>query len=184
MRFRLDGHSRKLVFGGGIVLGTSPFFTWASVALLGDLDLFSLLSANDSSSGWAWCLVLLGGGVAFAATRLRSVRSVRWVGGILGAVVGLYSLALLVSLTNGVEEARGLARLGWGPILAVAGCAAMVIGALLRQPNPVAPGRPSAVENTYPPPTPSRAAPPREPQLHPPPVPPLPTPSDPPEPGR
>lgn len=123
--------ARKLVIGGGAALAISPFLTWVKVILLGNLSLFQLFDAADRGNGWAWVAVLAGGIAAFAAFRERSPRTVQRAGlsvGLLGGVLAIYAL---VGLRNELSDAQGFAAIGIGPYVAVGGCVAMVVGALM-----------------------------------------------------
>jgi hypothetical protein len=130
-----------LVIGGGIALAISPFLTWVKVVLLGDLSLFQLFHATGRSSGWAWAALLAGGLVAGAGFRERKPSTLRGIGLSVGLVAGVMAIAELEALLHDVREAHGLATVGIGPYIAVGGCLAMVVGALMvgssagRQPN-------------------------------------------------
>jgi len=128
-----------LVLGGGVGLSLSPFLTWVKVVLLGNLSLFQLFAAAGRSNALAWAAVLAGGIAVLLAWRHDSIAIVRAAGlavGVLGGVLALYAL---VGLRHDLREAHGLATIGIGPYLAVAGCVAMAAGALMigrRQPRP------------------------------------------------
>lgn len=118
------------MIGGGLGLAISPFLTWVKVVLLGNLSLFQLFDAAGRSNGWAWAAVFGGGAAAFVTLRERNPSTVRGVGlgvGLLGGALALYAL---VDLRHDLSEAHGLAAIGIGPYLAVAACAAMVVGAI------------------------------------------------------
>lgn len=120
--------TRLLVGAGGAALAIAPFFPWARVVLLGDLDLLDL-GQMTSSTGWVWTLILLGvGATGFAvmAQDPRSLRGVAWVGG-LTALCG--SGYLFLGLTAEVQDAQGFARVGSGPAIAIAGSLAIIGGA-------------------------------------------------------
>jgi hypothetical protein len=134
--FQGIGRSRMLVIGGGVALAISPFLTWVKVILLGNLSLFQLFEAAGRGTGWAWAAVLGGGGAALAAFRDRDPSTLRAVGfsaGLLGGALAIYALA---DLRHDLREVQGLAAIGIGPYVAVAGCVAMVAGAAIaRNPN-------------------------------------------------
>lgn len=119
------------MIGGGVAFALSPFLPWVKVILLGNLSLFQLFAAAGESDWLAWAAVISGG--ATAATALRSTKpSTAWrTGLIVGFAGGALAVYALANLKDGVEEARGLAALGIGPYVSVAGCVAMVAGALM-----------------------------------------------------
>jgi hypothetical protein len=119
------------VLGGGVALAIAPFLTWVNVVLLGNLSLFQLFTAAGRSDGLAWGAVIAGGAASFAAWREGSSAVVRWTGlavGLLGGALAVYALA---GLRHDIREAHGLAAIGIGPYIAIAGCSAMVLGALV-----------------------------------------------------
>lgn len=125
------GRARTLVLGGGVALAVSPFLTWVKVILLGNLSLFQLFDAAGRGNGLAWAAVLGGGAAAFVALRGRDSSTLRGVGfsvGLLGGGLAIYALA---DLRHDLDEVQGLATIGIGPYVAVAGCVAMVAGALV-----------------------------------------------------
>jgi hypothetical protein len=120
-----------LVIGGGIGLAISPFLTWVKVILLGNLSLFQLFDAAGRSNGWAWAAVLAGGAAAAIAFRAQRPSTVRGAGLIVGLLGGALATYALVALRHDLRDAHGLAQIGIGPYIAVAGCIAMVIGAVM-----------------------------------------------------
>ena len=134
----LSGSRVRLVAAcGGLALALAPFFPWVTVVLLGDLNLFQLLNAGGNEGGGAWVAVGIGVGVilvAFTAVRASTVRLVAMIAGLLA---GAYAAVALTSMVDDVEQASGLAQMEWGPYIAVAGCAAMVVAALLKERNPI-----------------------------------------------
>jgi uncharacterized protein DUF2510 len=123
--------ARMLVIGGGVALAVSPFLTWVKVILLGNLSLFQLFEAAERSDSWAWAAVVAGGAAAAVAFKERNPSTVRGTGlsvGLLGGVLATYAL---VGLRDELRDAHGLATVGLGPYIAVGGCAAMVIGAVM-----------------------------------------------------
>lgn len=125
------GRARTLVLGGGVALAISPFLTWVKVILLGNLSLFQLFDAAGRGNGWAWAAVVGGGAAALVAFRERDSSRLRGVGfsvGLLGGGLAVYALA---DLRHDLDEVHGLATIGIGPYVAVAGCVAMVVGALI-----------------------------------------------------
>lgn len=122
--------SVRLMIGGGVALAISPLLPWVKVVLLGNLSLFQLFDAAGRSDGWAWIAVIAGLTAAVLAFREGKPTTVWRVAlgvGLLGGALALYAL---VVLRDEVSEASGLATVGIGPYVAVAGCVAMVIGAL------------------------------------------------------
>jgi len=128
---RSSGRPRKFVIGGGIALAISPFLPWVKVILLGNLSLFQLFDAAGRSSGLAWAAVLAGAGAAFFAFRERKPTTVRAVGLSIGLLGGLLAVYALADLRSDIRDANGLATIGIGPYVAVAGCVAMVAGAIM-----------------------------------------------------
>jgi hypothetical protein len=120
-----------VVVGGGVALAISPFLTWVKVILLGSLSLFQLFDAAGRSSGLAWGAVVAGGAAAAVAFKGRNAAAVRGVGMAVGLLGGALALYALVGLREELQEAHGLATVGIGPYVAVGGCLAMVVGALM-----------------------------------------------------
>ena len=135
-RFRPRGRGRWVVPAswssvGGIGLAISPFLPWVKVVLLGSLSLFQLFDAAGRSNGWAWAAVLAGGAAAVIAFRAQRPSTVRRAGLSIGVLGGILAVYALVALRNELRDAQGLAQIGIGPYIAVAGCIAMVIGAVM-----------------------------------------------------
>lgn len=128
---RSPGHHRRLVIGGGLALAISPFLTWVKVILLGNLSLFQLFEAAGRSNGWAWAAVLAGLAAAFLAFKYQDPITVRRVGLAIGLLGGFFATYALVDLRNDLRDAHGLAAIGIGPYIAVGGCVAMVVGAVM-----------------------------------------------------
>ncbi|HSE67102.1 MAG TPA: hypothetical protein VLB12_08955 [Gemmatimonadales bacterium] len=120
-----------MIVGGGIALAISPFLTWVKVFLLGNLSLFQLFDAAGRSNGWAWAAVLAGATVAFIAFREQKPATVRGIGLSIGILGGLLATFALVALRNDLRDVHGLAAIGIGPYIAVGGCVAMVVGAVM-----------------------------------------------------
>jgi Protein of unknown function (DUF2510) len=126
----------KIVIGGGVALAISPFLTWVKVILLGNLSLFQLFDAAGRSSALAWGAVVAGGAAAVVAFRDRNPTTIRGTGLVVGLLGGALALYALVDLREELREAHGLATVGIGPYIAVGGCLAMVIGALMSKRKP------------------------------------------------
>ncbi len=125
----LDG-ARMLVVAGGIALAVSPLLPWVDVVLLGNLNLFQLLNLDGRSKALAWLVLLAGvaaGGVAF---RARQVGTVRVAALAIALIGGLVVSVKLSTLHREVSNAHEFAAVGIGPYVALAGCLAMVVGAL------------------------------------------------------
>jgi Protein of unknown function (DUF2510) len=127
-RFRELGRGRVLVAAGGGALAISPFLTWVKVILLGDLSLFQLFDAADRGNGWAWGAVVAGIAAVVVALRERSPSTVRGTGLAVGLLGGALAVYALVDLRHELRDAQGLAQVGIGPYVAVAGCLAMAVG--------------------------------------------------------
>jgi hypothetical protein len=123
--------ARLLVIGGGIALAISPFLTWVKVILLGNLSLFQLFEAAGSSNAWGWAAVVAGGAAAAVAFKERSRSTVRGTGLSVGLLGGALAIYALVALRDELRDAHGLATIGFGPYVAVGGCVAMAIGAVM-----------------------------------------------------
>lgn len=135
---RLD-RVRMLVAGGGVALGISPFLTWVKVILLGNLSLFQLFSATGRANGWAWGAVVAGGTAVYVGLREGSAGTVRATGlgiGLLGGALATYAL---IGLRDELRDVHGLATVGIGPYVAIAGCVALVAGGVMARSRP--PGR-------------------------------------------
>lgn len=122
---------RRLVVAGGVGLAISPLLPWVKVVLLGDLNLFQLFSAAGRPSIWPWAAVLGGGAAALVAWQDDSFPRVRITSVIIGSLGGLLALYALGSLRHDIREVHGLAAIGIGPYVAVAGCVAMFVGGFL-----------------------------------------------------
>jgi uncharacterized protein DUF2510 len=133
----------RLVAGcGGAGLVVAPFLPWVSVVFLGDLNLFQLLRVGGHTSGLGWLAVAIGAGVAITAYLHPKLTTVRVTAFAAGLLAGAYSAIVLTSLVHDVERARGLARVRWGPYVAVAACVAMLVAALLKEKKTRVPLRP------------------------------------------
>lgn len=124
----------KLLMTGGIALGVSPLFTWLNVVLLGSLNLFQLFRANGDKPTLAWGAVIAGAAVAVVAYQDRSRATRHWLGLAAGLGAGALAVYALSGLRHGVERSAGLVTVGTGPYIAIAGCLAMIVGALLPEP--------------------------------------------------
>lgn len=120
-----------MVIIGGVGLAISPFFAWVRVILLGDLSLFQLFEAAGRPTGWAWIAVLAGGATAVVALRGGSPAVVRGTGLSVGLLSGALAILALQGLSEELRDAHGLATVGIGPYIAIGGCLAMVIGAVM-----------------------------------------------------
>ena len=126
--------SHGLVIGGGAALAISPFLSWVRVFLLGNLSLFQLLEVAGSSKGLAWGAVLAGLGAAGIALVYRAPSTTLVVGLVVGLLGAALAILALVGLRHDVRETDGFAAVGLGAYIAIGGCGAMVIGALLSLP--------------------------------------------------
>lgn len=111
--------SRTAVVGGAALVLIAPFFAWVHVILLGDLNLFNLISAAHTSSLWA--LIPMGLALAVLVAVLRRSRRARALGIIAGVVAGLVDGLLLIALLHDVRSAYGLAQVRIGPWIGVGG---------------------------------------------------------------
>jgi hypothetical protein len=93
--------------------------------------LFQLYEAAGSSKSLPWATVIAGVGAAVAAFIHRE-RQTTLVVGLIGGALALYAL---IGLRSDISDAEGFASLGIGPYIAVAGCAAMLVGALMFRPG-------------------------------------------------
>jgi len=125
------GRANTVVIGGGAALAISPFLTWVKVILLGNLSLFQLFTAAGRSSGLAWGAVVAGGAAAILAFRRSSPSAVRGTALAVGLLGGALAIYALVVLRDELRDAHGLAVIGIGPYIAIGGCIAMVVGALM-----------------------------------------------------
>jgi Protein of unknown function (DUF2510) len=128
---RSRSRASMIVVGGGAAFAISPFLTWVQVILLGNLSLFQLFTAVGRSSALAWGAVIAGSAttiVALRSSRPATVRGTALAVGLLGGALAIYAL---VVLRHELRDAHGLAVIGIGPYIAIAGCIAMVVGALM-----------------------------------------------------
>jgi len=119
-----------LVACGGGALAIAPFLTWVEVVLFGNLNLFQLFNVAGRPTGWPWAAVLAGAGGGIVVLLDKRPSTVRWVGFCVGLIGGAIAAYALIGLRGDVREAQGLAAVGIGPYVAVAGCVAMVLGAV------------------------------------------------------
>lgn len=130
-RLSLIGTPERLVGGGGLGIAIAPFLPWVKVVLIGNLTLFQLYEVAGSSKTLPWLSVCAGAGTA-AAAFLHRERFMTFVVGIcVGLAAGALALYALIGLRRDIEDAHGLAAIGVGPYVAVAGCVSMVVGALM-----------------------------------------------------
>lgn len=125
------GTPEGLVGGGGLAIAVAPFLTWIKVILFGNLTLFQLYELAGSSKALPWATVIAGIGAAAAAFIHRSRQMIFVVGLCVGLVGGALALYALIGLRSEISDADGYAAVGIGPYVAVAGCLAMVVGALM-----------------------------------------------------
>ena len=153
--------SRRLVAFGGVGLAISPFLPWATIALLGSLDLFQLLRASNSSPAWAWVVVLIGLTLAYFAGRLE-LRKVRRLGKFAGVILALYMGLILIEANHATSSSGGLASVGIGADAAFLAAVLVLLGGFLRDPALTAAQSrepssrtPTAVPALVPPPNPA-----------------------------
>jgi hypothetical protein len=133
------GAPEGLVGGGGLGIAIAPFLAWVKVILLGNLSLFQLYEVAGSSKTLPWATVIAGLGAAAAAFIHRSRQMIFALGlciGLVGCALALYAL---IGLRTEIQDAEGYAAVGIGPYVAIAGCVAMVVGALMCRPRPSSP---------------------------------------------
>jgi hypothetical protein len=136
------GNPEGLVGGGGLAIAVAPFLTWVKVVLFGNLTLFQLYEIAGSSKALPWATVIAGVGAAAAAFIHRSRQVIFVVGLCVGLVGGALALYALVGLRTELDDAHGYAAVGIGPYVGVAGCIAMVVGALMLRPRAAAKAKP------------------------------------------
>ena len=129
------GIPEGLVGGGGLGIAVAPFLTWLKVVLLGNLSLFQLYEVAGASKALPWATVIAGVGAAVAAFIHRNRQMTFVVGLCVGLVGGALALYALVGLRAEISDTEGFAAVGIGPYVAVAGCVAMVIGAVMCGPR-------------------------------------------------
>jgi hypothetical protein len=125
------GTPEILVGGGGVAIALSPFLTWIKVVLFGSLSLFQLYEAAGASKALPWATVIAGIGAAAAAFIHRKRQMTFAVGLCVGLIGGALALYALIGLRSEISDADGFAAIGFGPYVAVAGCAAMLVGAVM-----------------------------------------------------
>jgi hypothetical protein len=112
------------VIAGAALVLIAPFLSWVHVVILGDLNLFNLLSAGNTSRLWALIPMALAVWVIVAAVR-RSSRT-RGLGLVVGIVAALVDGLFLIALLHDVRRAYGLAQVQLGPWLGVGGAVLMI----------------------------------------------------------
>ncbi len=115
--------NRAGVIVGAAVVLIAPFFSWAHVILLGDLNLFNLISAAHASALWA--LIPMGLAILVIVAVLRRSHRARTLGIIAGTVAALVDGLLLIALLHDVRSTYGLAQVRLGPWIGVGGAVLM-----------------------------------------------------------
>ncbi len=116
-----------VIVGAALVL-IAPFFSWVHVILLGDLNLFNLISAAHASALWA--LIPMGLALAVIIAALRRSRRVRTLGIVAGVAAALVDGLLLIALLHDVRNAYGLAQVRIGPWIGVGGAVLMFVASV------------------------------------------------------
>jgi hypothetical protein len=124
---RTRSRGMLLVLIGGCAVAAAPFFVWVHVALLGDLNLFNLISASHRSSQWVAVIPMLLGIGALVGGLRRSPR-LRAIAVASGLVAGAVDGLLLVALLHAVRQSYGFAQVALGPWIGVAGAVLMIVG--------------------------------------------------------
>jgi Protein of unknown function (DUF2510) len=116
----------EIVIGiAGLALAVSPFLVWARVIIFGDYNLFHLLTSDGSSHTLAWLFILAGAGTAAIAFLVRTDTKIVAIG--VGLIAGFLALLKAIHLVHQVNAAKGAAKMGYGPWVAVAACAVMIV---------------------------------------------------------
>jgi hypothetical protein len=132
---------------GGILVAVSPVLPWLNVVLLGNLDLFD--AANLAQSGrlplvlLPIALVACGIAAVIAGIGLRQGLAARLTAVVLLIVAGVLGGLLLAGLLQAIPNTLGLAHIGVGPWIDLAGAFVMLAGAIVPPPRPVASLRPA-----------------------------------------
>ena len=126
---------RNLILGGSIALGVAPFLPWADVFLLGHLNLFELLRLAGRPVIYAWAAVGLGGVIAYLVLT-KDTTTARQTAIPVASITGVLVLLFYLGLLHEVRRADGFARVSYGPLVALLGCAAMVVGSLMTRAKP------------------------------------------------
>jgi hypothetical protein len=111
------------------VLAVAPFVTWANVVLLGSLNLFQIYSVNGDPAVLPWLVVIAA--VVAGVLSLTSTPGARVVGIVVGFVAGGIGTLWGIGLAHSINEAGGLATLGVGPFLALAGAITMIVAGFM-----------------------------------------------------
>jgi MFS family permease len=127
---RTGRSTAEMVIGiSGVVLGISPFITWTTVILLGNLDLFQLLEAGGHPRTLAWLIVLCGAGAAvwgWFGDRHAAVGAI-----VIGLIAGILSVILLIHLRREVRQIHEVASVGIGAWLAPIACVGLIVGGFM-----------------------------------------------------
>jgi len=122
---------RVLIAVGGGLLATAPYLPWVRIVLLGGFDLPALLSATQTLTLLAYVATAAGVAVVLVAALSRSMGPVRVTALVVGCVAGVGGGFLVTELIEAVSGSHGIAELGIGSILAMIGCALLIVPPLV-----------------------------------------------------
>jgi hypothetical protein len=109
----------------GIALAVSPFLVWVRVILFGDYDLFHVLTSTGSSHALAWGFILAGAGTAVVAFFVKV--DTKTVAIAVGLIAGFFALLKAIHLVHEVDASKGAAKIAYGPWVAIAACAVLIV---------------------------------------------------------
>lgn len=121
----------SLAIAGAVMILIAPFLTWVHVVVLGDLNLFDLISAsNGSANAYFWTAVPLALAAAILLGLYRQWPRQRLLTIAAALVVGLINGSLLIAGLHELRHTYGVARLGVGPWVGTGGAIVMLIGGI------------------------------------------------------
>lgn len=119
---------------GGLLIALSSVLPWASVVLLGDLNLVQISQAAASPLPPIALTVIGTAGIA-CGLLVRSVRASRATAVIFGVLSGMLTVTLLVQFLRLTSQLQPLASTAVGPWIAVLGTGAALVGAAFPTPG-------------------------------------------------
>ncbi len=116
---------RNGILAGAALTLAAPFLAWVHVFILGELNLFDLLSAGGASQAWAVVPMAIGAAIGVKALGGRVSPGLTVLGGM---VVAFIYGTFLVALLHAVRGTHGLSGVRIGPWLGAAGAILLIVG--------------------------------------------------------